>query len=48
MELDIINVVSNFGFPIALSIYLLVKLEKSFNQLENAITQLINEMKSVK
>lgn len=46
MDFDIINVLGNFGFPIAVSIFLLVKLDKSFKQLETAITNLINEIKS--
>ncbi len=40
-----IDVLSNVGFPIVLVFYLLIRLEKSFNQLEEAIESFVNEVK---
>ncbi|AGA67831.1 hypothetical protein Desdi_0282 [Desulfitobacterium dichloroeliminans LMG P-21439] len=37
---DILNIVGNFGFPIAVSIYLLVRIEGKLNDLTSSITEL--------
>ncbi|MGI1660160.1 MAG: YvrJ family protein [Desulfitobacterium sp.] len=37
---DILNIVGNFGFPIAVSIYLLVRIEGKLNELTSSITEL--------
>ncbi len=44
-QLDYINLIANLGFPITISFYLLHRLEKSFKHLEQAILNLINELK---
>ncbi len=41
---DWINMLGNVGFPIVLVFYLLIRLEKSFEQLEDVIESLINEI----
>ena len=35
-----INIMGNFGFPIAITIYLFVRFEKKIDKLEVAITEL--------
>lgn len=39
-----ITMIGNLGFPIFISFYLLARLEKSFNQLERIVGELINEI----
>jgi len=39
-----ITMIGNLGFPIVISFYLLARLEKSFNQLERIVGDLINEI----
>ena len=43
MVVDLIDVISNVGFPIAMCIYLVVKVEKSINN----NTQALQEVKQV-
>jgi hypothetical protein len=43
--LDVASVFANMGFPAILSFYLLIRLEKSFERLEQAIKSLIEEKK---
>ncbi len=40
MENEIMNVVGNVGFPIAISVYLLVRLESKLEILTNSINNL--------
>ncbi|MED0674471.1 MULTISPECIES: YvrJ family protein [Aneurinibacillus] len=44
-QFDWVGVISNVGFPIFITIYLLARLEKSFQQLENIVKELIDEIK---
>lgn len=37
---EFVTLIANVGFPVAVSAYLLVKLEKQLNSLENSITRL--------
>ncbi|MEL1134997.1 YvrJ family protein [Desulfitobacterium sp. THU1] len=37
---DFLNIVGNFGFPIAVSAYLLVRIEGKLNELTSSITEL--------
>lgn len=42
---DWMAAVANVGFPIFITIYLLSRLEKSFQQLEKVVQELVNEIK---
>lgn len=49
MEMDVpqlVAILSNFGFPVVVAIYLLVRFEKRIEGLTEAITQLQEIMKS--
>lgn len=49
MESDVtqvVNLLGNFGFPIVIAIYLLIRFEKRIEGLTEAITQLQQTMKS--
>ena len=35
---ELINIISNFGFPIALTIYLMVRFEKKIDDLDKSIS----------
>lgn len=37
---EILNLVGNFGFPIAVSAYLLVRIERKLNELSTSIMEL--------
>ncbi len=37
---DLLTIVGNFGFPIAVSAYLLVRIEGKLNELSTSITEL--------
>lgn len=39
-----ISLIGNVGFPIAVTFYLLFRLEKNFNQLEQVVEELIREI----
>ena len=39
-ETEIISVISNVGFPIAIALYVLIRLEKTLNKNTEAINQL--------
>jgi hypothetical protein len=43
-----IGILGNFGFPIAISIYLLVRFEKKIENLEEVILELSNAIKRYK
>lgn len=43
-----INLIGNLGFPIVITFYLLVRLEKNFNQLEQVVEELIFEIRKKK
>ena len=45
---DIINLIGNFGFPIAVSAYLLVRVEAKLNLLSQSICELTTAIKSMK
>ncbi|NIK12747.1 YvrJ family protein [Alkalibacillus sp. S2W] len=40
------DLIGNFGFPIAITIYLLIRLEKKITELTSAITKLRENVKS--
>ncbi len=45
---EIINIIGNFGFPIAITVYLLVRIESKLNQLTESIHELTTAIKSMK
>ncbi len=45
---DIIKMIGNFGFPIAVAAYLLVRIESKLNQLTESIHELTTAIKSMK
>ncbi|WP_173917372.1 YvrJ family protein [Halobacillus sp. Marseille-Q1614] len=46
MGLDLwVSAVESFGFPIVVASFILYRLDKSINRLEDAVTELINEEK---
>lgn len=45
---DIYSGIANLGFPIVISIYLLVRIEGKLNQLSESITQLSNAIGNIK
>lgn len=45
---SIIQLINNLGFPIAISIYLLIRLEKKIVSLEQAIQALSNVIENVR
>ncbi|WP_246147373.1 YvrJ family protein [Aneurinibacillus danicus] len=40
-----INLIRNVGFPIVVTFYLLLRLEKSFHQLSEAVQDMMDEMR---
>lgn len=44
---DLINIVGNFGFPIAVTAYLLVRIESKLTQLTESIHELTTAIKSM-
>lgn len=46
-NLDLVSLISNMGFPIAITAYLLIRLEKQLSNLSNSINKL-NTIVSVK
>lgn len=40
MENELMNMIGNVGFPVAVSAYLLIRLEKQLNSLSNSINKL--------
>ncbi|MBD8026793.1 YvrJ family protein [Ureibacillus sp. Re31] len=47
-EGQLINLISNIGFPIAVSIYLLLRFEKKIEGLEQTIQKLTTEVELIK
>lgn len=45
---DILNLIGNFGFPIAVAVYLLVRIEAKLNQLTESICELTTAIKTMK
>jgi len=45
---EVINQVANFGFPIVISIYLLVRIEGKLNQLTESINELSKVIAGIK
>ena len=45
---NLINLISNIGFPIVISIYLLLRFEQKIEILERAIQSLTKELESLK
>lgn len=39
---ELVNLISNVGFPVVVSAYLLIRLEKQINTLSNSINKLNN------
>lgn len=46
MNNDLLNMIGNLGFPIAVSVYLLVRLEAKLEVLTVSINNLANSIKS--
>jgi len=44
MEIDIVNMISNIGFPITMCIYLIVRFEKILNNNTQAINTLMGRI----
>jgi hypothetical protein len=44
-QFEWVSIVANVGFPIFITVYLLTRLEKSFQQLEQVVAELINEIR---
>jgi len=42
--MDMVNLIGNVGFPIAVSLYLLVRIEGKLENLTNSINELTNVM----
>lgn len=42
---EFVNIISNFGFPVAISCYLLFRFEKKLDNLENTNDKMIEEIK---
>jgi len=45
---EILTQIANFGFPIVVSIYLLVRIEEKLNQLTESINELSKVIASIK
>lgn len=45
---DFITLIGNFGFPIAVTVYLLVRIEAKLSQLTESIHELTTAIKSMK
>ena len=45
---EILTQIANFGFPIVVSIYLLVRIEEKLNQLTESINELSRVIASIK
>ena len=45
---DLLSNISNIGFPIAISCYLLVRLEKKMDELKEVIVELSNAIEDFK
>lgn len=48
MESGLINLIGNVGFPIAISVYLLVRIEGKMDTLTSSINNLSNVITNVK
>lgn len=46
--MEIAELLSSYGFPIAVSFYLLIRVETSVKELSNTLNQLILELHSLK
>ncbi len=44
---DLLNIIGNFGFPIAVTAYLLVRIESKLTQLTESIHELTTAIKSM-
>ncbi|GAA0109328.1 YvrJ family protein [Clostridium tertium] len=45
---EIVNLVANLGFPIAISLYLLIRIEGKLESLTNSINNLSQTINSIK
>lgn len=45
---QIVHLLGNFGFPVAISVYLLFRFEKRFEELESAIDELSESAKNIR
>lgn len=43
-----VHLLGNFGFPVAVSVYLLFRFEKRFDELESAIDELSEDTKKLR
>lgn len=48
MNTDIQSLIANVGFPIAISMYLLIRIEGKLSQLTDSINELSNNITSIK
>lgn len=46
--MDFVQLIGNLGFPIAISVYLLIRLEKRIELLTNSINHLTNSIEKEK
>lgn len=44
---DVITIIGNFGFPIAITIYLFIRFERKIENLESSIIKLSNVIKDL-
>ena len=45
---ELVNLIANMGFPIAVSVYLLVRIERKLEGLTNSINNLSQTINSIK
>lgn len=45
---ELITIIGNFGFPIAITVFLLVRIESKLSQLTSSIHELTTAIKSMK
>jgi hypothetical protein len=48
MDVNLINLIGNVGFPIAISVYLLVRIEGKMDTLTNSINNLSSVITNIK
>ncbi|MFD2670418.1 YvrJ family protein [Marinicrinis sediminis] len=46
-EIDFVNAIGNFGFPIMITIYLLIRFEKRIDYLNNSLIDLAQVIKEM-
>lgn len=48
MDVNLVNLIGNVGFPIAISVYLLVRIEGKMDTLTNSINNLSSVITNIK